>query len=386
MKGNLESLYSALQSEHLLLSLLDAASQAILITDHTGKIILANERVAEVFGYDADELIECSIENLLPETMRQMHRRHFKKYLDHPYIRSMGHGMNLHARHKDGTLFPVEIGLSHIQTEEGMLVMALVTDISQRRSLDEAILKNERLRGELDKERELRRVKSAFVTMVTHDFRNPLNVIRLEADLLQHKYEQLSPEKREKHFVNLRESIDRINHMIDQMMAMGKVDTGQMPFEPNFDDLQAFCEKLVETLRMVMETSYQIEFYYEVERPTQIFDRNLLHHILTNLLSNAAKYSPEGGTIQLEVIEDENFLIFNVRDHGIGIPSDELEHLFEPFSRAGNVGKIPGTGLGLSIAKGYTELHGGTITCHSRENIGSTFTVRIPKPHLPPAD
>lgn len=383
MKGKLESINGAIPSGDMLLAILDAAPQAILITDSEGKIIIANEQAGQIFGYSPEELIAAPMSNLLPDQLRKMHHRHYEKYAQNPYGRPMGHGPDLRAKHKDGTIFPVEIGLGHLKTQNGVFIVAFISDVSERKRLEEMIVKTERLRAELDKERELNQVKSYFVSMITHDFRTPLNIIQLAVDNLRKGFEQHSLEKREKIFARLHENIKRINDMIDQTLDVGRAESGAVVLSPKPLDLMQFCLQLVDTIQTIAGKNYELELHYGISETIHMVDQNVVHHILSNLLSNAVKYSPDGGKIQLEVQEDDNFLIFKVRDHGIGIPENEFETLFHPFNRAKNVGKIPGTGLGLAVAKGYTEVHGGTISCHSKENIGSVFTVRLPKVSAP---
>jgi len=144
-------------------------------------------------------------------------------------------------------------------------------------------------------------------------------------------------------------------------------------------DVIAFCQSLVEETQQAGGTARFIDFSYQGTCGQAWLDAKLLRHILANLLSNAVKYSPEESTITLVVDCQPDQIVFRVQDQGIGIPEADQARLFEAFHRASNVGHIPGTGLGLAIVKQSVDLHGGAITCESREGAGSTFTVVIPQ-------
>ncbi len=372
MKGNFEFLYAAFEDEKSLLTLLDAAPQAILLIDEEFKIVLVNDRVESILGYNGDELLNQPLDILLPAHLREKHGRLVEGFMKHPRTRQMGQGMDLLARRKDNTVIPVEIGLSYLHSSRGVLLMALLTDISERKRLEEEAWQVEKLRIELEKEQELRKVKNAFISMITHDFRNPLNAIRLTADALEMYCNQMNVPKT-KQFDRLRESLQRIDGMIEQILMIGQVEAGQVVFNPQPLHVHEFCQQIVERF----EQRCPIEINYTGQNAPLLLDPTLLDHILSNLLSNAIKYSPDAQTIHLAVFEPPNQIVFQVHDHGIGIPTGE--QLFEAFQRGHNVGSIPGTGLGLLIVKTYTELHGGTVTYESQENIGSTFQVTLPR-------
>jgi PAS domain S-box-containing protein len=372
MKGNFDFLYSAFEDEKNILSLFDAAPQAILLIDSQSKIVLVNERVLEVLGYNGDELLGRSLDILLPPQYRDRHSLMVEKFLATPCIRQMGQGIDLVALRKGGEQIPVEIGLSYIPSSKGVLIMALVTDIRERKQLEESARKAEKLRSELEKEKELRKLKNTFIAMITHDFRNPLNVIRLTVDALEIYCKQISAPKT-KHFTRVRESLHRLETMIEQVMALGRVEAGQVIFKPEPLQIHDFCQRVAEQF----EGRRRIRFSYSGQNQPIMLDPVLLDHILSNLLSNAIKYSSDEQEVSLEVNEQSDHLLIKIHDQGMGIPLGE--QIFQAFHRGHNVNGIPGTGLGLSIVKTYTELHGGAVSYESQENIGSTFTVTLPR-------
>ena len=232
--------------------------------------------------------------------------------------------------------------------------------------------------AELMKAKEINQLKSEFVSMLSHDFRNPLNAILLSAGFLQHHEKKLTQEKKHAHYQLIRSAIKNMAQLLDEALVLGKADAGKFEFRPTPLALKLFCHDLVEELKLNIGEKHQLVFTTSGVFVEALWDENLLRHILTNLLANAIKYSPEGGIIRFELIGQEKTVIFRIQDQGIGIPEEDQERLFQPFHRASNVEAIPGTGLGLAIVKRCVEAHGGEISVESEEGVGTTFTVRLP--------
>lgn len=232
--------------------------------------------------------------------------------------------------------------------------------------------------AELMKAKELNQLKSEFVSILSHDFRSPLNSILLSTGLLQNSQDQLTEERRLTHFQLIRSAITNMAHLLDEVSLIGKADSGQLQCQLTPLDLGIFCRQLFEELRFSSDEKYQFLFSQQGELPQALWDENFLRHILHNLLSNAIKYSPAGGLVQFELIVQETTLTIQIQDQGIGIPPADQSRLFEPFYRARNVDNIPGTGLGLAIAKKCVDAHGGQISVQSEVGVGTTFTVRLP--------
>ncbi|MGI0487268.1 ATP-binding protein [Pantanalinema rosaneae CENA516] len=238
------------------------------------------------------------------------------------------------------------------------------------------ILTEAEIRSALKKERELNRLKSRFVSMVSHEFRAPMTAIRLCAELLERQ--TLSNQQRDRYFKQIQTAIHGMTQLLDEVLLLGKTESGSFGYHPERIDLWDFCSELVEGLQVLVNPHHQVLYTYTGQSDHVIADRVLLHHILTNLLSNAIKYSPMGGTVQFDLECHDGLAVFQIQDHGIGIPSQDHERLFDPFHRASNVSRIQGTGLGLAIAKNCVELHGGRIEFESQEGQGTTFIVTLP--------
>ena len=236
----------------------------------------------------------------------------------------------------------------------------------------------QRMRQTLEKEKELSELKSRFISIASHEFRTPLTVIRGSIDLLERYCQEVMDEKKRKHFQRIDKSIDQMLQLLDDVLLIGKAEAGKLEFKPAPLDIVDFCNNLVEPLQL-NASQHEIVFTSSGPCDDACMDEHLLRQILTNLLSNAIKYSTEGGTIKFDLIGQDCQVIFRIQDWGIGIPSADLQKLFEPFHRAKNVGIIQGTGLGLSIIKKSVEVHGGEVTVESEVGLGTTFTVTLPK-------
>ncbi|PSB59879.1 hybrid sensor histidine kinase/response regulator, partial [Chroococcidiopsis cubana CCALA 043] len=272
----------------------------------------------------------------------------------------------------DGSRVPVLIGVTVVERSPRLNCVAFVLDITQRKQAEAE------MRNALEKERELNELKSRFVSMVSHEFRNPLNLISGTAQLLVRSNNKLSEPKKQELLQRQQAAVNRLIELLDDVLTLGRAEVGKLEFNPIELELEAFCRQLVAEMQLTAKEAHAIALVSPGKRFTAKVDKKLLQQILTNLLSNAIKYSPQGGDITLELTCQKNEAIFRVKDEGIGIPPKDLQRLFESFHRASNVGGIPGTGLGLAVVKQAVELHQGAIAVESEEEVGTTFTVTLP--------
>lgn len=221
--------------------------------------------------------------------------------------------------------------------------------------------------------------KSELVSIAAHEFRTPLNAIKNLAQLLEFYSEKLTEAKKQRHVQQIQDSVDDMLRLLDDVLTLSKAEKGTLAFEPEPLCLEGFCINMIDNLQFMAGDRYKLILQYQSDSDLPVcVDSYLLRHILSNLLTNAIKYSPNGGTIYLDVKCHPEKLVFKISDPGIGIPSSDLENLFESFHRSSNVGDIPGTGLGLSIVKQCVDLHHGAIAVESQVNQGSTFIVTLP--------
>jgi len=356
-------------------TLLESASESIVIIDQSGQIVLVNSQTEAYFGYTRHEILGQSVEILIPEGLRQQHVQHRQSYLNKPAARVMGHQMELWARHKNGTLFPVEVRLSYSREQDNFFVMAYIIDITNRKQAEQIWIEKERLQIALEKEKELSRLKNHFLSMTSHEFRNPLASIILSISLLLRHPERFSPVELQHRLQNILEQAERLEQMLDDLSLVVRSDRGFLEFEPELVNLVTFCQN---SLNDFSSTDYQINFSYQGALDNLFLDTNLLHHILSNLLSNAIKYSPVDGVIELSLLREPNAVQIMITDQGIGIPPDEIPMLFSSYFRGSNVGRVNGTGLGLKIVNDCVLLHGGSIEVNSELGKGTLFRVRLP--------
>jgi len=281
-----------------------------------------------------------------------------------------GHEMQLceYQLEREGNVLVFEARLAVSAENE---VMAVIRDITERKRSEDDI------RNALTKERELNELKSRFVAMTSHEFRTPLATILSSAELLEHYGHKWDDTRKLKHLHQIQHSVEHMTGLLNDVLLLGKAESGNLDFKPVPMQLTEFCRGLAEELQITTKT-HEIACRLQDQVQETRMDEKLLRHILTNLLSNAIKYSPQGGTIDFDLVFENNLAIFQVQDHGLGIPQTECDRVFNSFNRASNVGNISGTGLGLAIVKRSVDLHGGEITLTSQEKVGTTFTVRLP--------
>lgn len=392
----------------------DYATIGMVIVNSKGQITNFNRCAEEQFGYSKIEVLGKPIETLIPEQMKTHHVRLRDDFMRSPSNRPMGSGRDLYARRKDGDIFPVEISLSHFTKENQGFVIAFVIDISVRKK-NEAMLEEsskkikennmeleqkidartkmlretmaeleaskEDLNEALIKERELGDLKSRFVTMASHEFRTPLSAILSSASLIDKYPKEEDHAKRKKHVDRIREAVGNMRDILEDFLSLGKLEEGQIDVnieQVSNEELRMDLSNVVNGLDQLKKPGQEIIIACHLLQDVKV-DKRLLGQIMTNLLSNALKFSPEGKPIMLECRLADNGLVVVIKDSGIGISEEDQRHLFERFFRAKNALNIQGTGLGLNIVAKYLELMNGRIKCESKLNVGTTFTVYIPQ-------
>lgn len=251
--------------------------------------------------------------------------------------------------------------------------------LALNRDLEAKVLeRTAQLNEALAEEKELNRLKSNFISMVTHEIRTPLALILGSSEILSRYLDRLAPEKRAEHLKTIDAAVLRMSALMEDVLLFSKAEAGRMEFNPVPMDLKDFCTQLVDETASATNRRCPLELSLVEISELARGDDNLLRHIFTNLLANAAKYSAPGIPVKFSVSRDGGDAIFIVQDRGMGIPEEDRQRLFTPFYRGKNVATIQGTGLGLVIVKHCVERHGGTIEIASAENLGTTVSVRLP--------
>lgn len=236
------------------------------------------------------------------------------------------------------------------------------------------------LRIALASEQELNRLKTNFVSMVSHEFRTPLGIIHTATEMMERHMAKLTDDQRLRNTRAILEAVKRMTGMMETILLLSRMDTGRMTSQCAVLDLPALCHRIVDEMLSSTQKSHPIELNIEDEATmSQAWvDETLLRHVLSNLISNACKYSAAGTRVQVTLQRVEDEAVIRIIDQGIGIPKEDREHLFQGFHRGSNVGERPGTGLGLVIARRCLEVHGGSITVESEVGHGTTFCVKLP--------
>jgi PAS domain S-box-containing protein len=359
-----------------LATLLHSMNDAVIATDEQGLVTFMNPAAEALTGWREAEA--CGKE--VAEVMRLV-----DEVTDSPVEHPVAQVLNTQEVaflndftalvNRNGDRVPIGDSASPIQRQlEGIggVVVVFWNMSAYRRS--------ELLQQALEKEQELNQLKSQFVSTVSHEFRNPLAVIRTAAELLDLHGATIFDDKMKAYVQRIKSSVQQMNQLMENVLVMGQVEAERLQFTPTLVDLQQLCQSLVEECSLNLSDTYEIVFTYPDHAPETWIDENLLRLVLANLLNNAIKYSPTGGRIHFSYAytPDKQTVTFEVQDQGIGIPKPEQAKLFESFFRASNTQSIQGTGLGLAIVKRCVELHRGQINVTSEVGMGTTFTIVLP--------
>ena len=380
------------------------ASEGIIVANESGEITRANPSAERLFGYETGELKGKKIELLIPKRLTHKHVDQREKYNDAPSPRTMGAGRELYGLKKDGSEFPVEISLSPYIGLTGKYVIAFIIDITVRKLaeeklkdysaelekqvknrtliLEEAIEELEKtkidLHNSLNKEKELNELKSRFVSMASHEFRTPLTTMMSSLSLVTKYGEQNDKESQLKHVAKIKTSINNLTDILNDFLSVSKLEEGKIENMPEEINLKKFISDVISEMQSMAINGQKINQLHTGNEMVLV-DKKLLKNVLFNLVSNALKFSPEGGVVEINAQILNSSIKISVKDNGIGISKEDQKHLFERFFRGHNATHIQGTGLGLNIVAKYAELMNGSLDFESIENTGTTFTIIIPQ-------
>ncbi len=395
-----------MDNTHQFETIFNHANEAILLVSGDGKIKRVNPSFQRLFGYSMNEVYEQRLDLLIPARYRSSHDKYVSGYHENPKPRAMGANLDLFARKKDGSEFPVEVSLSPCVIDNEEVVVAFIIDITIRKEaekqaknyqiqlekevedrtliLKEAIANLENTRRKLDvslqKERELNTMKSKFISTASHEFRTPLATALSSLSLIEKYEDNQFIDKRSKHIQRVKSSIRTLTEILDDLLTANRLEEGKVLVNPHTFDLKDYLNDMISEIRVIAKEGQLINLSVDASSSLKLRqDPKILRHIILNLLSNAIKFSEPEKAIEVKVKDTREKVSITVKDRGIGIPERDLGNLFTRFFRAENAGQIQGTGLGLSIVKQYAELLLGDVSCKSKENEGSVFTVTIPK-------
>ena len=382
------------------------AAIGIIVTNSKFEIILSNRFADKLFGYDAMELMGENISLLIPNHLKERHHGHLEN-LGHekPISRPMGIGLDLKAKRKDGSLFPIEISLSHFKASDSMHYIAFVSDVTLKRKVEmELILKNQQINQlnetleqevaartqalqntldklefnakeleiSLEKEKVLGDLKTRFVSMASHEFRTPLTSILGSATLIEKYAKAEDQPKREQHINRIKSSVSHLTEILEEFLSVGKLEDGKLELHPSEFSVRDFLLDIISDF-----STYQRTIRLELEGDyTCVQDASILRKVIFNGLSNALKFSQK--EVLLRVLPSVDAVTLAIIDQGIGISEEDQKHLFERFFRGGNATVIQGTGLGLHLVDRYIRLLGGKVEIKSELNKGTELHIQLP--------
>lgn len=352
-------------------AILNSSSEAIVLTKVDGTIRQTNPAFDELFGFGIDEVFGYPIARMLAPS-------HAVKFM--PIFYAVVNGkvkknIEVVARRKDGTTFDAEVGLSVIDDNDSLRVVCTFHDISKHLEIEDT------LREALERERELNELKTRFITMVSHEFRTPLATILVTVDSLRSYIDRMTSEQRDRKFNKIETQIRHMTDLLENVLALSQDNIGPTTTQQDSSSLDEICQALVDDLRGT--TAHQLVFKCEGDCKHLQLDPGFVRQMVSALLSNAIKFSPKGGLVQLLLDGTGDEVVIQVTDEGIGIPEADQQHLFKAFHRAKNVDTIPGTGMELALVKQAVEQVGGTIHFESTVGAGTTFTVTLPRGNTP---
>lgn len=334
-------------------------------------ITFMSENVVNMLGYEVQEFMENPnfwANHVHPEDLHQVFAA------TATLIQQGQHSQEYRFLHSNGTYRWMYDQVKLVEDDAGnpLEIVGYWLDITERKQLEEE------LKAALHKEKELNELKSRFVAMTSHEFRTPLSTILSSSELLEHYRHKWTDEKQLSHLQRIQTAVKHMTEMLNNVLVIGKAEAGKLDFIPVPFDLVKYCHYLVEELQLNVNNQHAINFICQEDSMPCCMDEKLLEHILSNLLSNAIKYSPTGSTVRFSLTFKNGRAVFTIQDQGIGIPLEDLPHLFESFHRATNVSNIQGTGLGLAIVKKCVDTHNGEIAVKSEVGVGTIFTVTLP--------
>jgi len=353
----------------------EAVADSVLVADENGLVIRLNKQTEIMFGYGADELLNNPFDKLIPERMREPHAHHLREYFGNPTSRPMNSGFIALGLRKDGSEFAIDVALTPLIIDSGIFVACTIRDIASQQHLEEGLRRRMNGLEQADHNKDL------FLMMLIHELRSPLAAIAYSAELLRQP--DLPHNVRTEAARIVLEETNLVQCLLNDLRELPRVKRGELSVTLSTIDLAEAAHLAVAINRPLIERcGHTLETEMPETPQYAVGDATRMVQVMTNLLTNAAKYTPDGGHIRLCIEADGDELVIRVQDNGIGIPADSLTRIFEMFSRLDGAKQkyADGMGIGLAFVRRLIEAQGGSVKALSAgEGKGSEFVVRLPR-------
>jgi len=358
-----------LQSRERYRTLAEAAHDYIFMVSKDGLMEYANEYACRALGYEPAQVEGMPASQFFPPNFADNPLNMVSEVneIDRPIYTEGPFPREGEDRWLGTWLVPI-----HDDNGSTVSILGVSRDITEQKKTDEA------LQRALQNERNLGEMRSNFFSMTSHQFRTPLSTILLSAELLQKYGPRWDDQKRGEHLGRIQEAAKRLNSMLEDILVIGRVESGRYVCSPKEFDLIEFCQQSIHEMAINDRSEHKLVLENTVDKLSVYQDAEVLHRVMDNLLSNAIKYSPKGTRVTVNVSTESRHVLLEVSDEGIGIPERDLKYLFQPFQRGSNANDIPGTGIGLTIIQKSVEMMSGSVSLKSKEGQGTTFLVRFP--------
>ncbi|HEY6337512.1 MAG TPA: response regulator [Candidatus Sulfotelmatobacter sp.] len=362
------------QAEDRFRKLVETSPMGILLCDAAGSITEANPQLQKMFGYSREELVGSPVEMLVPETLRKAHENHRSDYIAAPHARPMGFGVELYARRKNGTAFPVEVSLGLLTGTEHPMISSTIVDITERKKLQDQLRVSQRLEA-----------VGQLAAGIAHDFNNILTCISGNTKLAL--ADLPGCDTVQKNLEEIDKAASRATKVVRQILAFSRQD----PPRRELIKISEVVEEAVRLLRAGLRANVAVQNSCAADIPAVLADSTQIHQIVMNLATNAAdamgdkqgilKINLERLTVDAATTSNPGLLPgayvrFSISDNGCGMDERTASRIFEPFFTTKPLGS--GTGLGLSVVHGIVQNHGGTITVETGVDKGTTFNIYLP--------
>lgn len=357
----------------------------MVVVDRNGRIVMLNHNTERLFGYRRDQLLGLPVEVLVPERYRRSHSEHRAGYSVAPIVRPMGAAQELYGRRKDGSEFPVEISLSPVETEQGVLVASAIRDITDRKRAEAqraSLIREHAARAEAEA---ANRAKDEFLAMLSHELRNPLGAVVSAVAVLDKIGAPDEPALRARAII--RRQAERLSRMLDDLLDIARLQTGKIVLTTQHLDLADLVRRSLATLRDSGSLDHH-DITADCEQVWVEADPARVEQVFDNLMLNALKFTPKNGSVRVRLHADGSDAVLKVTDSGVGMAADVVARVFELFTQGSDMSdRKTGLGIGLAVVRRLVELHGGRVEAHSDgPGQGSTFSVRLPRKDAPVRD